>query len=452
MSTDPRKAIAESRMTAMQITVVGITILLNALDGFDVLSISFASPGIAAEWGINRAALGIVLSMELAGMAVGSVLIGRLADVIGRRNTLLGCCSVMFVGMLMASTATGIVSLSIWRVLTGLGIGGMLAAINAVAAEFSSAKRKHLCVSLMAIGYPVGAVVGGSIAAQLLETYDWRSVFYLGAALTAMCIPLIWFLVPESVHWLADKRPANALERINRTLKKIGHATVTAVPPATEEEKRASASGIFSPAFLTTTLIVTTAYFLHITTFYFVIKWIPKIVVDMGFVASSAAGVLVWANVGGALGGATLGFLTLKFNVKRITVFTLAVSTIMVIVFGRSPADLDKLAFYAAAAGFFTNASIVGLYAIFAHAYPTHIRASGTGFAVGVGRGGAVIGPIVAGFLFESGLTLPQVAIWMAAGSCVAAAALAFLKLHDDDRGERAPARNTKLEPAPESG
>lgn len=435
----------------MQITVVGITILLNALDGFDVLSISFASPGIAEEWGINRAALGIVLSMELIGMAVGSVFIGRLADVIGRRNTLLGCCSVMFVGMFMATTAAGIVQLSVWRVLTGLGIGGMLAAINAVAAEFSSAKRKHLCVSLMAIGYPVGAVIGGSIAAQLLKTYDWRSVFYLGAGLTGLCLPLIYFLVPESVHWLADKRPANALERINKTLRKIGHATISAIPEATDEEKQITSSGIFSRTFLATTVIVTTAYFLHITTFYFVIKWIPKIVVDMNFVASSAAGVLVWANVGGALGGATLGFLSLKFNVKRLTVFTLAASTVMVIVFGNSPNDLDKLAMFAAMAGFFTNASIVGLYAIFAHAYPTHIRASGTGFAVGIGRGGAVIGPIVAGFLFESGLGLPQVAVWMAAGSCVAAVALAFLKLHDDDKGAEAPSEEA-LEPAASPG
>ena len=451
MTTDPRKTIAESRMTTMQIVVVGITILLNALDGFDVLSISFASPGIAEEWGINRAALGIVLSMELIGMALGSVFIGRLADVIGRRNTLLGCCTVMFAGMFMATTASGIVQLSVWRVLTGLGIGGMLAAINAVAAEFSSAKRKHLCVSLMAIGYPVGAVIGGSIAAQLLKTYDWRSVFYLGAGLTAMCLPLIWFLIPESVHWLADKRPANALERINKTLRKIGHATISAVPEATEEEKRVTSAGIFSPAFITTTLIVTAAYFLHITTFYFVLKWIPKVVVDMGFVASSAAGVLVWANVGGALGGATLGFLTLKFNVKRLTVFTLAVSTVMVIIFGRSPADIDKLAMYAAMAGFFTNASIVGLYAIFAHAYPTHVRASGTGFAVGCGRGGAVLAPIISGFLFESGLTFPEVAVWMAAGSCVAAVALAFLKLHDDDKGAEAETEDA-LKPATSPG
>jgi MFS family permease len=131
-------------MSRLQILVVAITIGLNALDGFDVLSISFASPGIAREWGIDRAALGIVLSMELVGMAIGSIFLGGVADKIGRRPSILGCLVVMASGMLMATTVKGIVDLSIWRIVTGLGIGGMLAAINAVAAEFSNRRRRDL--------------------------------------------------------------------------------------------------------------------------------------------------------------------------------------------------------------------------------------------------------------------------------------------------------------------
>jgi hypothetical protein len=123
VNSDPRHLISNSPMSRMQIIAVGITILLNALDGFDVLSISFASPGIAAEWGIDRAALGIVLSMELFGMAVGSVLIGAIADKTGRRNTMLGCLIAMATGMFMVTTVTDLVELSLWRVLTGLGIG-----------------------------------------------------------------------------------------------------------------------------------------------------------------------------------------------------------------------------------------------------------------------------------------------------------------------------------------
>jgi benzoate transport len=419
-------------MSRIQVIAVAITFLLNALDGFDVLSISFASPGIAAEWGIDRAALGIVLSMELIGMAVGSILLGGAADRIGRRKTMLGCLVTMAFGMYMVTHVRGLIDLSVWRVITGMGIGGMLAAINATAAEFSNDRRKHLCVSMMAIGYPLGVVFGGTIAAQLLKSQDWRSVFVLGATMTGICIPLVYFLVPESVHWLTRKQPRGALEKINHTLKRMGHSAVSALPDVSGEGSKHRVSEIFSPTLIATTIVVTMAYFLHVTTFYFIIKWVPKIVVDMGFVASSAAGVLVWTNVGGAAGGALLGILTLRYDVKKLTMAVLVLATVMVIFFGRTPPDLDKLAMICAAAGFFTNAGIVGLYAIFAHAYPTQVRASGTGFAVGMGRGGAVLAPIIAGFLFEAGIDLPTVAILMSLGSATAAVTLWFLKLHPD--------------------
>src|SRR6185436_8513788 len=126
MSTDPRDVIAHSAMSRLQILVVGVTIALNALDGFDILSISFSSPGIATEWGIDRGALGIVLSMELIGMAIGSIVLGGVADKIGRKPTMLICLAFMSVGMTMATTAGDPTTLSVWRVITGLGIGGML--------------------------------------------------------------------------------------------------------------------------------------------------------------------------------------------------------------------------------------------------------------------------------------------------------------------------------------
>src|SRR3974390_446784 len=157
---DPRQSLGSSPMSTVQRVVIAVTVGLNALDGFDVLAISFASPGIAREWGIDRAALGVVLSMELLGMGLGSILLGGVADKMGRRRTLLGCLIVMTLGMVMATQAKNVYFLSSWRVITGLGIGGMLATINAVAAEFSNSRRRALCVSLMAIGYPVGAVVG----------------------------------------------------------------------------------------------------------------------------------------------------------------------------------------------------------------------------------------------------------------------------------------------------
>ena len=174
-------------------------------------------------------------------------------------------------------------------------------------------------------------------------------------------------------------------------------------------------------------MLGTLAYALHVTTFYFILKWIPKIVVDMGFVASSAAGVLVWANVGGATGGVLLGLLTLRFGLKGLTILWLLASAAMVALFGHTRADLTQLALICALTGFCTNGGIVGLYATLARVFPAESRAAGTGFAIGVGRGGAMLAPVIAGYLFQAGWGLAAVAQTMAIGSLLAAVALALL-------------------------
>ena len=430
-------------MTTAQIIVVVITVLLNAMDGFDILSIAFASPGIAREWGINQLELGIVLSMELIGMAIGSVFLGGVADKIGRRLTLLGCLVVMAGGMLMATTASSPVQLSIWRVLTGLGIGGMLSCTNAVVAEFSNKKWRSLCISFMVIGYPLGGGFGGLYASSLIARYDWRAVFYFGAAATALLLPIVYFLVPESVHWLTRNQPANALSKVNQSLKRLGHASIAALPEIQREERKKSLGDIFSPALIGVTIIVTAAYFLHIVTFYFLLKWAPKIVADMGFAASQGGRVLTMGNFGGAAGGMVFGLLTARFGLKPLTIGILAVNAVMVAIFGRSAADLSSLTTLAIIVQFFGNAAVSGLYSIVAYAFPTHVRATGTGFVIGVGRGGAVLSPWIAGYLLNQGITLPTVGLVMGAGSLLAAFILIFLKFGSQQpvlRGKKAAA------------
>ncbi|HZF30941.1 MAG TPA: MFS transporter [Gammaproteobacteria bacterium] len=448
MHTDPRDIIAKEPMALMQALIVAITVGLNALDGFDVLSISFASPGIMSEWGINRAALGIVLSMELFGMALGSVALGGVADKIGRRPTVLGCLVVMALGMYMVTTTNGVLGslvtpifglfgkeldpriadLSTWRIITGLGIGGMLASINAVAAEFSNRRRLSLTVAIMSIGYPVGAAAGGFITSASLSLDSWRSVFHFGATVTLVFIPIVFFFMPESVHWLARKQPRGALDKINSTLKRLGHSTVAALPVISAEVRKRSIGDIFRAGFLPITLIVTFAYFFHITTFYFIVKWVPQIVTSLGFAPSEAGNVLSWLNVGGATGGTVVGLLGMRFPIKPVTIAVMLLSTIAVTIFGRTAPDLVRLILICMAAGFFTNGAITGMYTIFAQAFPTHVRAFGTGVAVGVGRLGSVLAPIIGGFLLNANLPLARVAMIMALGSLVAATLLLFLK------------------------
>jgi benzoate transport len=428
MSNDPRSIIAAAPMGSLQIIAVVMCFLLTALDGFDVLSISFAAPGIAAAWGIDRAALGVVLSMELFGMAAGSILIGALADRYGRRPAVLACLVLMSIGMYLASTADGVLVMSIYRFATGIGLGGMLATTAALAAEFSSLKRRSVCVILMAAGFPVGAIVGGSIASLLLVSFDWQAVFLFGAAVTVSFIPLTWYFLPESIGNLLERRPGDALQRINHTLARMGHPTITELPEVDPARQTPGIKALFSPALARITILLTAAYFLHIMTFYFTLKWIPKIVVDMGYAASLAGGVLVWANVGGLIGALTLGLLSLRYSVRWLVVGALILGAVMVTWFGQDQAGLTQLSIVAAAAGFFTNSGVVGLYALFAHNFPTELRAGGTGFVIGLGRGGSAAGPIIAGLLFVAGSGLPMVALCMALGSILAAVAVMLLR------------------------
>jgi len=311
----------------------------------------------------------------------------------------------------------------------------MLSATNAVVGEFSSKKWRALCISIMVIGYPLGGGFGGLYASSLIGTYGWRAVFYLGAIVAAVSLPILYFFVPESVHWLARKQPAGALNRVNASLQKLGLPTVSALPVMAETDRKKSVGDIFSPTLVGTTVVVTAVYFLHILTFYFLIKWTPQIVAGMKFDASSAGRVLAYANLGGAAGGAVFGLLTGKIGLKPLTIGILVCNAIAVASFGRTPAELGTLTMLSVIVGFFGNAAISGLYSIVAYAFPTHVRATGTGFVVGVGRGGAVLSPIIAGYLMQGGYDLPTVAIIMCVGSMLAAIVLSQLKMSNQPIG-----------------
>ena len=225
---DPKSIIDHGAMSAGQWLAVLVTVGLNAMDGFDVLSISFASPGIAADWGVDKATLGWVLSMELVGMGLGSVLLGGVADKIGRRPTILGCLLAMSMGMFGASLAGDVPTLLVFRLLTGLGIGGMLASINAAVAELSSHRWRSVAVTFMVVGYPLGGVIGGIVVQKLLGGGTWHDVFIFGGSITVAFIPIVWFLLPESVDFLDRQGKPGAVRAINRILTRFGHESIAA--------------------------------------------------------------------------------------------------------------------------------------------------------------------------------------------------------------------------------
>lgn len=411
-----------------KVQVVAITTMLSALDGYDLLAISFASPGIAAEWHVDRGTLGVVLSMELVGMALGSIFLGLLADRLGRRPIIVTCLTLMSLGMFMVTFANGITDLSAWRLLTGIGIGGMLSTISTAAAEYASDNHRDRAVSLMAIGYPLGVIVGGALCAVLLRNHDWRWVFYVGGTVTVICIPLVLLRLPESVRWLAQRGLPDALARINHALGLLGQPSVAAIPRSAAGATYAQAPKIFSRGLWAFTVLSTLAYAFHVFSWFYVLKWLPTIVVGMGFSVPAAIGVLVWVNVGAVVGALALGTFAKHWGLQRLTAGAMLVSALAVVCMGRMPRDLASLSWICGAAGMCITAGIIGIYATLAKGFPTALRASGTGFCMGVGRIGSAVAPISAGFLFRQGYDVATVSAIMASGALVAAALIGVLR------------------------
>jgi MFS family permease len=437
--TNPIAVIDDNPMSTRQWIVVILMVLLNALDGFDVLASAFAAPGITKEWGIPRSELGIVLSAELIGMGFGSILLGGLADKSGRKLTMLICLVIMALGMYMAHAATTVLWLTIFRFFTGLGIGGMLASTNAVIAETTSRASRSLSMALYVIGYPLGGVIGGYAASEwLLVDYDWRAVFMFGAVVTAVMIPLVMLLVPETPAFHAARRAPDALQKINRSLRALSQPAIDALPEIKATGPKPKISDILSkPELRKVTWLLALGYMLHTLTFYYLLKFAVQIVSDAGFTEPGvAATTLTWANVGGAIGGLLFGFLLKKWDIKGPTIVAQLLGCAAVVYFGMGHETLAGWRFSAFLVMFFLNAAIVGYYAAFARGFPAYARGSGTGFALGVGRAGAAGSPILAGFLFTwlGNSELLTVSAIMTFGSLMAMVLMWLLPLRDADR------------------
>ena len=224
-----------------------------------------------------------MLSAELIGMGFGSVLLGGFADKAGRKPAMLICLVIMAIGMYLAHAASGVWPLTVFRFFTGLGIGGMLAATNAVTAESTSKSARSLAMALYVIGYPIGGVIGGYAAQSwLLVDYDWRAVFLFGAVVTAAMIPLVMLLVPETPAFHAARRKPGALEQINRSLRALRQPAIDAMPRDHGRRRPSPRSPTSCPsrACARSRWLLALGYLFHTFTFYFVLKFAVQIVSD----------------------------------------------------------------------------------------------------------------------------------------------------------------------------
>lgn len=425
------KSFYDRQMTGFQIAAVAICLVINMLDGFDILAIAFTAPGIAREWHLAPQTLGVLFSSGLVGMTLGSLIIAPMADKVGRRKVILMCLVIITAGMLASALTENVIQLSLTRALTGLAIGGILASINTIVAEFSSNRRRDLAISFMHIGYPIGATVGGGISAYLILFFGWRAVFILGGIASAIMIPLVIRYLPESLDYLLTRRPDDALERVNRLMHRLNQPPIAALPQLKQEsiQKYNSFNFVFSPALKTSSVLLWTGFFLLMFSTFFVQSWTPKILVDSGL--SQEQGVFggVLLTLGGIFGGLVLGFASDFVSLGKRVVMYMTMTAVAMITYGAIHAGNLFMFIITFIIGFFIFGAMIGLYAIAPRIYPAGVRVTGIGWGIGVGRIGAILGPYIAGILIGNGIAISTCYYFYAAVLALAVLVLLFLKV-----------------------
>ena len=401
---DLRERLNHGPMTSFQCLAVGLCILLIMLDGFDVLVMAFTAASVSTEWGLSGKHLGVLFSAGLFGMAAGSLFLAPLADRVGRQPVILGCLVIVTAGMLASALSQSHLQLAAWRGLTGIGIGGMLASVGVIAAEYSSLKWRSTSVALQATGYPIGATLGGLAAAWLLEHYGWRSVFAFGGLTSALIIPLVIWRMPESIDFLMDRRPVRALPRLNRLLHRMGHPELATLPAQAAQAAPGNAVvALLRGPFARTTLAIWAGFFLLMFSFYFSLSWTPKLLVQAGLSAQQGVTGGVLLNLGGILGGTLFGVLAVRIRLASLTVAGLFAAALCTAAFGSVSSQLGLAFGVAFLLGGFLFAAMAGLYALVPASYPTAMRVTGLGWAIGIGRAGAILSPMTAGILLDIG-------------------------------------------------
>lgn len=422
--------INEGPISGTQVLVVVIAVVLHMLDGFDILVMSFAATPIAADWELSAPQLGFLLSAGLIGMALGSVFLAPMGDRLGRRYLVLLSLSLISAGMLLSTVCQDMYPFIAMRLLTGFGIGGILVSLNVITAEYTPLKWRTLCLTIFAAGYPLGATFSGAVSGFLITDYGWRSVFLVGALCSALMIPLVYLLLPESLEHLLAHRRADTLETVNRILSRIGRQPVASLPPETPATVATgnTLADLFQGSMSRSTLLLWVAFFAILFNFYFVMSWTPRLLTEAGLSAQESINGGVALNLGGIVGGLTLGYLAAWLNLQRLIGTYMLLAILFTLGFSQSFTQLPLGLVFALGIGFALNAAIAGLFALGPAVYPVACRSTGVGWAIGVGRVGALLSPLAAGALIDVGWSTSSLYLVFALSIAVAMLASLMIK------------------------
>lgn len=425
--TNLAHAISTTPMSAYQWLIVALTVLLNMLDGFDVLAIAFTAKSIQSELGLTGGQIGTLMSAGFIGMAIGSMGLAPLADKFGRRPLLIIATALSAIGMLMTYFSHSVESIGFWRLITGIGVGGILPCTNVIVSEYANQKWRGLAIAIYASGFGVGAMLGGLSAVMLQDEFGFRSVFMTGAILTGLALVALIALLPESVDFLNQKQPKNALNQLNRIAKKIGKTGNYQLPSKPTTAPKAPIRELFAKEQLSTTLLIWLAFIAVMSSFYFISSWTPALLESSGLAKEDSQKVGMAISVGGTVGSLIFGFLVSKFTPKATLMSFIVLSSVAIVAFVFSPSLAVALVF-AILVGSLINGCITGLYTINPTLYAPEFRSTGVGTAIGIGRIGSIASPILAGKLLDMGVGKDDLYLGASGFILLALVALYFLR------------------------
>ncbi len=394
------ETIDNSEVRSFQVGVFVLCGLCLIMDGFDVQSWGYVAPSLFTEWGIASAA-GRVASFTLTGVLIGSLLFSMLADRIGRRPVLIGSTLYFSALTLLTARVTSLEQLLVIRFVAGLGLGAIMPNAVALVGEYSPRRSRVMAMLVVSNGFTIGAAVAGFIATYLIPRFGWRSVFYFGGTVPLVIGLLMFVSLPESLQFLTLRKRSRDV--IARWLQRVEPAV--SVTPATQfvvnEEKKEGVPLItlFHEGRATGTLLLWTMQFMNLINLYMLSTWLPTIARGMGMTTTAALMVGTMFQTGGAVGSIAIGKPIEKWGFFGVLIACFAGAGVMIGMIGLPGLTAAALFVVVFLAGFGILGGQAGNNAVAATYYPTMLRSTGVGAALGVGRIGSILGPSVAEFM-----------------------------------------------------
>lgn len=430
-SLDVRSHINGRKMSGYQWLLLILCFLIVATDGMDVAIMGFLAPAITKEWGISRAAFGVVMSAAPIGLAVGALLVGPLSDRYGRKKLLMTAVAWFGACSLACAFAQDVVTLSALRFLTGLGLGAAMPNATTLLSEYVPERSRSTLLAIMFTGFNLGSGLVGFLAAALLPDYGWRTVLMVGGAIPLLCLPFYLWLVPESARFMVVRHyPA---ERIARTLARVcgGHFAAGQTFSVSEPPVKGGqpAKVPLSETYRKTTLSLWGTYFMGLLVIYLLSGWLPTLIKDAGLPIEKAASITALFQLGGTVGALVVGFLMDRWSPSRAIACAYIAGAVFILLLASGSVQSGMFAAYVLLAGFCMSGAQTGLNAFAPSCYPTVVRATGVSWMLGVGRFGSILGSFAGGVLLSMGWGFGAVIAILAVPATLAALIIVFIQM-----------------------